>query len=101
MDKYEKIAVALLFAILIVWVWRSIPNSPKVYPGGRRLHHGLIGAVLVVVGLLSKKSYIMAFGAILAVDDIEIFHIGLTLSNAVIPTNYTLFDTIHCIDRKI
>ena len=71
MDKYEKVAVVLLFAILIVWVWRSIPNSPKVYPGGRRLHHGLIGAVLVVVGLLSKKSYIMAFGAILAVDDIE------------------------------
>ena len=45
MDKYEKVAVALLFAILIVWVWRSIPNSPKVYPWGRRLHHGLIGAV--------------------------------------------------------
>ncbi len=71
MGEYERAAVAASFALSAVLLWRSMQNPPKVYPGGRRMHHGLLGAVLVVLGVALKRSDVVAFGLILALDDIE------------------------------
>ena len=71
MNKNEKIVMVILLATLVVLLWRSIPSAPKVYPGGHRMHHGLVGAAMVVLGLLSKKPHVAAFGGVLALDDIE------------------------------
>ena len=71
MNKHEKFVAAVAIALLIVLLWRSMPNPPKVYPGGRRMHHGPLGAALVGLGVVLKRPYVATFGAILALDDIE------------------------------
>ena len=71
MDEYERDAAAASLALSAVLLWRSVPNPPKAYPGGRRMHHGLLGAVLAVLGVALKRSDVVAFGSILALDDIE------------------------------
>jgi hypothetical protein len=50
--------------------WNSQLNPPKVYIGGYRIHHGLVGSLIAVYGLLTENKYAIGFGAGLAVDDI-------------------------------
>ena len=72
MNTREKyVAIAVSTALLAVLLWRVMPSPPKVRIRGHRIHHGLIGAALFVVGALSKRPHIAAAGAVLAVDDIE------------------------------
>ena len=72
MNKTEKnTAIAFVAALVAVLAWRAMPNSPKVRIGGNRVHHGLVGALLLVIGTLSEKPHVAAAGAVLAVDDIE------------------------------
>ena len=72
MNKKEKYVVAAAsIAIIAVVLWRAIPDSPKVRIGGNRIHHGLVGALLVGLGILSKRWEVAAAGAVLAVDDID------------------------------
>ena len=72
MNTREKyVAIAVSTALLAVLLWRVTPSPPKVRIHGHRIHHGLVGAALFVVGALSKRPHIAAAGAVLAVDDIE------------------------------
>ena len=72
MNKKEKYALAAASAALIaVLLWRTMPNPPKVRISGNRIHHGLVGALLVGLGALSKRWEVAAAGAILAMDDID------------------------------
>lgn len=72
MNKKEKYAVAAAsVAIAAVVLWRAMPNPPKVRISGNRIHHGLVGALLVGLGVLSKRWEFAAAGAVLAADDID------------------------------
>ena len=72
MHKKEKDAVAAAsVALIAVLLWRSMPNPPKVRVGGNRIHHGLVGALLVGLGALVKRGDVAAAGAVLAADDID------------------------------
>lgn len=71
MDKEELALVGGLTALTAVVAWRSMPNPPKVRIGGIRVHHGLIGAGLCALGILSKRPHLAIPGLILALDDIE------------------------------
>ena len=64
---------ATLAALAAVSVWRTMPNPPKVYIGGNRIHHGLAGALMFGLGVLTKRRDAAAAGLVLALDDIEDF----------------------------
>ena len=72
MDKEEKLVLVMsLVALIAVFAWRSMSNPPKVRVGGIRVHHGLVGAGMFVLGILSKRPHLAILGLILALDDIE------------------------------
>lgn len=72
MNREEALALAAGLAALVgVVAWRSMPDPPKVRIGGIRIHHGLVGAGMFGLGVLSKKPSIALPGLILALDDIK------------------------------
>lgn len=72
MNKQEKYAIAaVLLAAIAVTAWKAMPNPPKVRVGGNRIHHGLVGVLMLVGGALAKRWDIAAAGAVLAADDID------------------------------
>ena len=72
MNKKEKYAVAAAsVALIAVLLWKAMPNPPKVRVGGNRIHHGLVGALLVGLGALVKRWDVAVAGAVLATDDID------------------------------
>jgi len=50
--------------------WNSQPNPPEIYIGGYRIHHGLVGTLLGLAGLITEKPAITGLGVKLALDDI-------------------------------
>ena len=71
MGEYERAAVAASIALTAVLLWRSMANPPKVYLSGHRIHHGATGALLAGLGVVLKRSELVAFGAVLALDDVK------------------------------
>lgn len=72
MNRREKYAIAaVLVAVIAVTAWRAMPNPPKVRVGGNRIHHGLVGMLMLVGGALAKRWDVAAAGAVLAADDID------------------------------
>lgn len=55
---------------LVVSLWSSQKNPPKVYPLGRRLHHGEIGLVGLVISTLASNPGAMGFFKALVDDDL-------------------------------
>lgn len=55
---------------LLVKVWSSNSNPPKVYINGYRIHHGLVGAGLCIAGIICDRPAMSGLGARLAIDDI-------------------------------
>ena len=55
---------------LVVSLWSSQKNPPKVYPLGRRLHHGEIGLVGLVISTLASNPSAMGFFKALVDDDL-------------------------------
>ena len=45
-------------------------TPPKIYISGYRIHHGLIGTLLGLAGLITEKPAITGLGVKLALDDI-------------------------------
>lgn len=57
---------------------RRHPNGPRVYLLGRRIHHGLTGAVLAVASVLlprraRHRGVLVILGAVLVIDDAHDF----------------------------
>jgi hypothetical protein len=50
-------------------VVRSYPAGPRIWVGGRRLHHGAIGCVLAVLGVALRKRPILLGALLLALHD--------------------------------
>lgn len=46
-------------------------SHPNVRIGGNRIRHGLVGALLVGLGAMSKRREVAAAGAVLVVDDLD------------------------------
>lgn len=51
--------------------WNSQPNPPQVYVFDRRVHHGEIGVIAGLAGIVNKNPFWTGFGARLALDDIH------------------------------
>jgi len=56
---------------LATGLWKSQSNPGKVYVGGKRIHHGLVGAVLTLLSAYEKDDKIKGFGKSLMKDDID------------------------------
>lgn len=56
---------------LTTQLWNSQQKPSKVYIGGKRIHHGLVGAVLILLGAIEQDDYIKGFGKALMKDDID------------------------------
>ena len=52
-------------------LWKSQTNPKKVYIGGNRLHHGLLGLVLRIYGMLENDDYLKGLGKSFMKDDIK------------------------------
>lgn len=50
--------------------WRNNINR-EIYIFGRRLHHGLIGLLLTIIGILLKIPMMIGIGFQLLIDDID------------------------------
>ena len=55
---------------LLVSLWNSQQKPGKVYVGGYRIHHGLVGAGLELYGILAEDDYTKGLGKSLVTDDI-------------------------------
>jgi len=75
--------------------WNSQPNPPKVYISGYRIHHGLVGILLGLAGLIAEKPAITGLGVQLALDDIEDMPNWLDFEedNSIQYNNYLPLDT--------
>lgn len=51
--------------------WNAQPNPPRVYVLDRRIHHGEVGVLAGLAGILYKDSFWTGFGTRLALDDIH------------------------------
>lgn len=67
----SPLAQGLQDALSITSKWNSQPNPPKVYISGYRIHHGLVGSLVAIYGLLTENQYAIGVGAGLAIDDIS------------------------------
>jgi len=56
---------------LATGVWKLQSNPGKVYVSGKRIHHGLFGAALTLLGAYEKDDKIIGFGKALMKDDIH------------------------------
>ena len=56
---------------LATGLWKSQSNPGKVYVGRNRIHHGLVGAALTLLGAYEKDDKIIGFGKALMKDDID------------------------------
>lgn len=65
MNRIEK---GIVTGILALMLWESQRNPSKVYIGGRRIHHGLVEAVLTI---FAKDPFWKTFGATLALHDLK------------------------------
>lgn len=54
----------------LVKAWNSQPNPPPVYIAGNRIHHGLVGLLLGMGGLILENPALTGLGTRLAIDDI-------------------------------
>lgn len=61
-------------ASVLTNTWNMQPNPPQVYVLDRRIHHGEVGVLAGLAGLLNKDSFWTGFGARLALDDIHDSH---------------------------
>jgi len=68
--KFETFNDGYKFGDKLVKTWNSQPNPPKVYVGGNRIHHGLVGVGLGIAGLIFEVPALTGLGTILAIDDI-------------------------------
>lgn len=59
----------ILIAAMLTSAWNSQQNPPKIYSNGRRLHHGAVGLIAGLLGLILDKPTLIGFGAGLALDD--------------------------------
>ena len=50
--------------------WNSQANPPQVYVLDRRVHHGELGVITGIVGILKNDPYWTGFGAGLTLDDL-------------------------------
>ena len=55
----------------ITTLWNLQKNPGKVYVGGNRIHHGLVGTILSLYGAYEKDDYVKGFGKSLMKDDID------------------------------
>ena len=76
--------------------WNSQLTSPKIYISGYRIHHGLVGAVLGLVGLIVEKPAITGLGVQLALDDIEDMHNWLNFEQ----NNFNQYNTYLPLDTN-
>jgi len=56
---------------LATTLWNSQKNPDKVYVGGNRIHHGLIGTILGLYGASENDDYVKGLGKSLMKDDID------------------------------
>ncbi|GEM_PF-5491739 len=55
----------------LVKAWNSQPNPPPVYIAGNRIHHGLVGVLLGLAGIVIEQPALIGLGTRLAIDDIS------------------------------
>jgi len=72
LTKEEKEGMAL--GKLATGVWKLQENPGKVYVTGKRIHHGLVGAILTFVGAVSNDDSMKGFGKALMKDDSDDVH---------------------------
>ena len=56
---------------LATTLWNLQKNPDKVYVGGNRIHHGLIGSILGLYGASENDDYVKGLGKSLMKDDID------------------------------
>jgi hypothetical protein len=56
---------------LVAGLWNSQKNPPKVYPFGRRVHHGEIGLLGSICGVMLGSPSVIGFFKALMDDDIH------------------------------
>lgn len=52
-------------------LWSYQTNPSKVYIGGYRIHHGLVGLGLKIYGMIENDPYLKGLGKALMKDDIK------------------------------
>ncbi len=68
-SKDEKEGMA--WGQLATGIWKLQNNPGKVYVGGKRIHHGLVGAAFTLLGAYERDDNIVGFGKALMKDDIN------------------------------
>ncbi|MDE1818487.1 MAG: hypothetical protein KGI19_07780 [Thaumarchaeota archaeon] len=68
--KFETFNDGYRFGDKLVKAWNSQPNPPPVYVAGNRIHHGLIGVLLGIGGLILETPALTGLGTRLVIDDI-------------------------------
>jgi len=66
--KFEK---GLEDARKLTTSWNSQPNPPKVYINDTRIHHGEVGVMLGITGILTNDERLTGLGTGLALDDLH------------------------------
>jgi len=66
-EEKEGKAIGQLATIL----WKLQSNPGNVYVAGKRIHHGLFGTGLILLGALTNDDKLKGFGKALAKDDIK------------------------------
>ncbi len=69
--KIDPITQGFLDSQKLLNQWNSQPNPPKVYVLGHRVHHGLIGALVGLIGLDKGDAYLVGAGLAAVIDDID------------------------------
>lgn len=69
LTKDEKEGMA--WGQLATGVWKLQKNPEKVYVSGKRIHHGLVGAILTLVGAVTNDDKVKGFGKVIMKDDID------------------------------
>lgn len=49
------------------------PGGPRVYVSGFRVHHGLAGCILVLIGAIRRKRRVVQLGGALVLTDLHDF----------------------------
>lgn len=52
---------------------RRNPHGPRLYVGGRRVHHGVLGTVLALGALVAKRRRVAAVFIVYAASDYKDF----------------------------